>query len=260
MAKKDRWDPNKYNNEKYERVSVVIPKGSKEGLKKLAAADGQSVNRYILEAVERRSGLSLTLDNSLPDVAAALGYDLHREKWAPTPTAGNASETPQDAAGAILEGGAVSLPSEEEKRPQNATETETGRTPCTVDSKIYSYAINGAKVKGKTINQYLDEAVDLLNYETAKLLAAKADEPTAEEKAEFKLRMQHEQAQRRRETMPGDWRKNSGSTTPADPERGEARFLASLAPIKRKAEEANKKAAEAGAEPEPEPEEHAEPT
>lgn len=84
MAKKqNKWDVNKYNNEKYERVSVVIPKGSKEGLKKLAAAEGESVNRYILEAVEQRSGLSLTLDNILPDVAAALGYDLHREKWAP---------------------------------------------------------------------------------------------------------------------------------------------------------------------------------
>ncbi len=258
MAKKDRWDPNKYNNEKYERVSVVIPKGSKEGLKKLAAADGQSVNRYILEAVERRSGLSLTLDNSLPDVAAALGYDLHREKWAPTPTAGNAPETPQDATGAILESGAVSLPSGEGKRPQNALHEEMGRTPCTVDSKIYSYAINGAKVKGQTVSQYLDKAVEVWNYETAKLLAAKANEPTAEEKAEFKLKMQHDEAQRRRETVPGDWRKNSDSTTPADPERGEAHFLASLALIQRKADEAKQKAAKTEAENEPA--DHAEPT
>lgn len=231
----------KWDAENLDRISIALPKGMKVEIK-AAAGEGGSVNGFIREAVEAR------LKGDTP-------------KPTPTPTAGNAPETPQKAAGAILEGGAVSLPSGEEKRPQNATETETGRTPCTVDSKIYSYAINGAKVKGKTINQYLDEAVDLLNYETAKLLAAKADEPTAEEKAEFKLRMQHEQAQRRRETAPKDWRKNSDSTTPADPERGEARFLASFAPIQRKAEEANKKAAETGAEPEPEePAEHAEPT
>ena len=237
MATKARLEANsRYAKKAYDQILIRFPKGTGDKIK-AAAGEGGSVNGFIREAVEAR------LNGTTP-----------------TPTAGNATETPQNAAGAVLRCGAVSLPSEEEKRPQNATETETGRTACTVDSKIYSYAINGAKVKGKTINQYLDEAVDLWNYETAKLLAAKAGEPTAEEKAEFKLRMQHEQAQRRRETVPGDWRKNSDSTTPADPERGEARFLASLAPIKRKAEEANKKAAEAGAEPEPEPEEHAEPT
>ena len=242
MAKKDRWDPNKYNNAKYERVSVVIPKGSKEGLKKLAAADGQSVNRYILEAVERRSGLSLTLDNSLPDVAAALGYDLNREKWEPTPTAGNAPETPQNAAGAILEGGAVSLPSEEEKRPQNATEAETGRTPCTVDSKIYSYAINGAKVKGQTINQYLDKAVDVWNYETAKLAAARSNEPTAEQKAAFEKQQQQEAEQRRRETAPKDWRETvEGKPLPVCPVTPEDRYAVNMAKIQEKIDQAKKK-------------------
>lgn len=242
MAKKDRWDPNKYNNAKYERVSVVIPKGSKEGLKKLAAADGQSVNRYILEAVERRSGLSLTLDNSLPDVAAALGYDLNREKWEPTPTAGNAPETPQNAAGAILDGGAVSLPSEEEKRPQNATETETGRTPCTVDSKIYSYAINGAKVKGQTINQYLDKAVDVWNYETAKLAAARANEPTAEQKAAFEKQQQQEAEQRRRETAPKDWREIvEGKPLPVCPVTPEDCYAVNMAKIQEKIDQAKKK-------------------
>ena len=84
MARKqNKWDPNKYNKENYERISVVVPKGSRERIKEAAAADGQSVNRYILEAVEQRSGLSLTLDNSLPQIAEARGYDTIREKWAP---------------------------------------------------------------------------------------------------------------------------------------------------------------------------------
>lgn len=228
MATKARLEANsRYAKKAYDQILIRFPKGTGDKIK-AAAGEGGSVNGFIREAVEAR------LNGTTP-----------------TPPAGNAPETPQDAAGAILEGGAVSLPSEEEKRPQNATETETGRTPCTVDKQEYNDAVLGAKYWHLSIDAYLDKALNILNTDTAKLLAAKADEPTAEEKAEFKLRMQHEQAKRRRETMPGDWRKNSGSTPPADPERGEARFLASLAPIQRKAKEANKKAAETEAEPEP---------
>ena len=217
----------KYEQKAYDKILLRLPKGTGDKIKE-AAGEGGSVNGFIREAVEAR------LNGT-----------------APAPTAGNAPETPQYAAGAILRGGAVSLPSEEEKRPQNALHAETGRTACTVDSEMYGYAVNGAKYWHLSIDAYLDKALDILNTDTAKLLAAKADEPTAEQKAEFKLRMQHEQAQRRRETVPGDWRKNSDSTTPADPERGEARILASIARVQRKAEEANKKAAEAGAEAEP---------
>ena len=172
----------KWDAENLDRISIALPKGMKADIK-AAAGEGGSVNGFIREAVEAR------LKGDTP-------------KPAPEPTAGNAPETPQNAAGAILEGGAVSLPSEEEKRPQNALHAETGRTPCTVDSKMYGYAVNGAKYWHLSIDAYLDKALDILNTDTAKLLAAKADEPTAEEKVEFKLRMQHEQAQRRRETMP----------------------------------------------------------
>lgn len=235
MATKARLEANsRYAKKAYDQILIRFPKGTGDKIKE-AAGEGGSVNGFIREAVEAK------LNGT-----------------APTPTAGNAPEAPQNAAGTILTGGAVSLPSGEEKRLQNALQAETGRTACTVDSEMYGYAVNGAKYWHLSIDAYLDKALDILNTDTAKLLAAKADEPTAEEKAEFKLRMQHEQAQRRRETMPGDWRKNSDSTTPADPERGEARFLASLAHIQRRAEKANKKAAEAGAEAEPA--EHAEPT
>ena len=56
----------KYRSEKYDQVNVQVPTGCREQLKALAAAEGMSLNRYILEAVEQRSGLKLTLDGELP--------------------------------------------------------------------------------------------------------------------------------------------------------------------------------------------------
>ena len=51
-----------YNKRKYDAKTINMPKGAAAELAKLAAAEGVSVNRYILEAVEQRSGLKLTLD------------------------------------------------------------------------------------------------------------------------------------------------------------------------------------------------------
>lgn len=56
----------KYAAEKYDQLRVIAPAGAKDQLKALAAAEGMSLNRYILEAVEQRSGLKLTLDGELP--------------------------------------------------------------------------------------------------------------------------------------------------------------------------------------------------
>lgn len=208
----------KYEQKAYDKILLRLPKGTGDKIKAAAGAGG-SVNGFIREAVEAR---------------------LNRTT--PTPTAENAPETPQDAAGAILEGGAVSLPSGEEKRPQNATEAETGRTACTVDSKIYSYAINGAKVKGQTINQYLDKAVDVWNYETAKLAAARANEPTAEQKAAFEKQQQQEAEQRRRETAPRDWRETvEGKPLPVVPVTPEDRYAVNMAKIQEKIDQAKKK-------------------
>lgn len=219
MATKARLEANsRYAKKAYDQILIRFPKGTGDKIK-AAAGEGGSVNGFIREAVEAR------LNGTTPK-----------------PTAGNAPETPQNAAGAILEGGAVSLPSEEEKRPQNATETETGRTPCTVDSKIYSYAINGAKVKGQTINQYLDKAVDVWNYETAKLAAARANEPTAEQKAAFEKQQQQEAEQRRRETAPKDWRETvDGKPLPVVPVTPEDRYAVNMAKIQEKIDQAKKK-------------------
>lgn len=219
MATKARLKANsRYAKKAYDQILIRFPKGTGDKIK-AAAGEGGSVNGFIREAVEAR------LNGT-----------------APTPIAGNAPETPQNAAGVILEGGAVSLPSGEEKRPQNATEAETGRTHCTVDSKIYSYAINGAKVKGQTINQYLDKAVDVWNYETAKLAAARANEPTAEQKAAFEKQQQQEAEQRRRETAPKDWRETvDGKPLPVVPVTPEDRYAVNMAKIQEKIDQAKKK-------------------
>lgn len=45
---------NKRNAEFYDRFNFFVPKGEKEIIKNHAAAAGQSVNAYILEAVRAR--------------------------------------------------------------------------------------------------------------------------------------------------------------------------------------------------------------
>lgn len=175
MPKKENssWDPNKYNKENYERISVVVPKGSRERIKEAAAADGQSVNRYILEAVEQRSGLALTLDNALPQIAEARGYDTKREKWQPMTATENATESTQGAAGAILEGGAVCLPSEEEKSAQNAPEAENGRTACSVKNDIFEKATAAAEKEGGNINEFVDRWLEIGARDNEKLIKAR---------------------------------------------------------------------------------------
>lgn len=46
---------------------VRFPKGASETLKALAAAEGESVNRYILVAVEQRSGKEFALNKPIMD-------------------------------------------------------------------------------------------------------------------------------------------------------------------------------------------------
>ena len=38
---------NNYIKEKYDRISLIVPKGRKEEIKKRAAVEGKSVNEYI---------------------------------------------------------------------------------------------------------------------------------------------------------------------------------------------------------------------
>lgn len=45
---------NRYIAENYDRICLVVPKGKKSAIKEAAKAAGQSMNAYILEAVEKR--------------------------------------------------------------------------------------------------------------------------------------------------------------------------------------------------------------
>lgn len=51
-----------YVKRAYDQYTIQMPRGLKEKIKSIATAEGKSVNRYILEAVEAKSGLKLTLD------------------------------------------------------------------------------------------------------------------------------------------------------------------------------------------------------
>lgn len=43
---------NNYVKEKYDRISLIVPKGRKEEIKKKAAAEGKSVNEYINSLID----------------------------------------------------------------------------------------------------------------------------------------------------------------------------------------------------------------
>lgn len=45
---------NSYNKEKYDRISLMLPKGDKDRIKMAAAAAGESVNEYINKAIKQR--------------------------------------------------------------------------------------------------------------------------------------------------------------------------------------------------------------
>lgn len=64
MARSDaqRRADAKYQRKAHDSKLIKMRRGMMEQLQALADAEGVSLNRYILEAVEARSGLKLTLD------------------------------------------------------------------------------------------------------------------------------------------------------------------------------------------------------
>lgn len=56
MAYKDKAKAiaymNQYNAEKYDRVTIMLPRGEKERLKKYTAAHDESVNAFINRAIQ----------------------------------------------------------------------------------------------------------------------------------------------------------------------------------------------------------------
>lgn len=60
-----------YRNKNYDRMELNVPAGSKAKIKELAAAEGVSVNRFIIRCVEIATGASFELGEDLPQIAAA---------------------------------------------------------------------------------------------------------------------------------------------------------------------------------------------
>lgn len=52
----------RYQRKTYDTIALNIPKGGKDQLKALADAEGKSLNRFIVELIETKTGLKLTLD------------------------------------------------------------------------------------------------------------------------------------------------------------------------------------------------------
>ena len=64
MAKTPTERKNEYNNRKYERVTLVVRAGDKDRLKAAADAEGQSVNKLIIDSINaQRPGLLSPLDD-----------------------------------------------------------------------------------------------------------------------------------------------------------------------------------------------------
>lgn len=61
----------RYRKKNYARLELLYPAEMKEELTAAAKAAGVSLSRYVLEAVELRSGLKLTLDKELATLQPA---------------------------------------------------------------------------------------------------------------------------------------------------------------------------------------------
>ena len=86
---------NKWTNAHYDRINIAVPKGRKDEIKTLADTQGQSVNAYIISAVDEK---------------------MERDGGTAPETAGKPAELMQGA-------GVVSLPSEAVKTAQEGAET-----------------------------------------------------------------------------------------------------------------------------------------
>ena len=58
---------NRYNEKAYDRISVVVPKGSKQRIKDYAESHGFSVNGLICEALYELTGLDLSKQEETPE-------------------------------------------------------------------------------------------------------------------------------------------------------------------------------------------------
>ena len=48
----------RYNKKAYDRIDVIVPKGQRQIIKDFAASQGKSLNRFILDAVEKEMNIA----------------------------------------------------------------------------------------------------------------------------------------------------------------------------------------------------------
>lgn len=53
MGKAATTAKNKYNDKNYDRITLVVPKGKKEEYRRLAEAEGKSLNQFIIDKIEQ---------------------------------------------------------------------------------------------------------------------------------------------------------------------------------------------------------------
>lgn len=64
MARTQTERKNEYNSRKYERVALIVKAGDRDRLKAAAEAEGQSVNKLIIDSINaQRPGLLSPLDD-----------------------------------------------------------------------------------------------------------------------------------------------------------------------------------------------------
>lgn len=117
---------NKYAAKAYDRINIAVPKGRKDEIKALADTRGQSVNAYIISAVDEK----MKRDSG----GAAAPGAVQQEAGTPpagrvvyrVPAAGTAG-TPQEAAETSPGAGVVSLPLDTLEAAERAAK-RTGET------------------------------------------------------------------------------------------------------------------------------------
>lgn len=53
MSKPSAAVKNRYNKKAYDRITIVVPKGQKDVIRERAEGRGQSINTFIIKAIEK---------------------------------------------------------------------------------------------------------------------------------------------------------------------------------------------------------------
>ena len=117
-----------YNKNNYDRLAVVVPKGGAEQIKAAAASENKSTNRYILEAIEAKSGLRLAMDSARSFAAVARGYSQGGENSPQEPPECTQQPSPHDLTPQAL------------KAAQQAAEAEGETVPDYIERAIVTQA------------------------------------------------------------------------------------------------------------------------